>query len=142
MNEYTGVENGGVDYIFGVLWIEVGDWKINGGDEVGEESIKQDGGRLVLIGGSFTGDLRSLAVTPSGLVPIPNGDFKGGHSSVVRCLGKVEGGYVTGGEDGRVCLWSNTGGGAVMGGLKKKKKKKGKGKNLDDRKNRQTAKPY
>ena len=37
MNEYTGVENGGVDYIFGILWIEVGDWKINGGDEGGEE---------------------------------------------------------------------------------------------------------
>ena len=37
MNEYTGMDNGGVDYIFGVLWIEVGNWKINGGDEVGEE---------------------------------------------------------------------------------------------------------
>ena len=73
------------------------------------------GQRLVLLGGTNDGALEGFLVRPAGfdrLGPLRGADPASGHVDVVRCADAFDGGrgvgwaVVTGGEDGRIVVWS------------------------------------
>lgn len=75
-----------LDYFVGGTWLE-------------------EAGRLVVVGGSHSGELRLLDC--SGGEPKLMKSLSGGHSSTVRCFqwDAVGGALLTGGEDGQLLQW-------------------------------------
>ncbi len=85
-----------VDYFIGSEWVTDGRW---GDGNEGED-------KLVLWGGNFVGNVAAIAVTATGVKKLPTG-LLGGHESTVRCLTRIDPSTViTGGEDGRLCVWT------------------------------------
>ena len=69
---------------------------------------------LYVLGGDYLGKGNIGIVTPNGVTTTSSSHIIGGHTGQIRCakIGKLnsDSGYpflLTGGEDGRVCLWTD-----------------------------------
>jgi hypothetical protein len=61
---------------------------------------------LFLLTGTYSGNMNILSVERTGITPVF--ELHGGHSSIIRCFdwNVSAKSIVTGGEDGRLCLWA------------------------------------
>ena len=103
-----------VDYYVKTVWCEGSEGgQAPAGEYYGESrdgSPGVDGGYLVAIGGSFDGIVTPRIVVRDGTDAVYGGDGKevrlrGGHVETVRTVAAIQGGVITGGEDGRLCVW-------------------------------------
>ena len=148
-----------IDYYLKSAWIEVPGAAPDSGEFYGFDQAAPLEPMLVLIGGNFGGDVVPMVVKKEGVQNLVNRDAKnvvlrGGHCSTVRTVSAAFGGFVTGGEDGRICFWDRTcgdgndqsrqGGGDEGSEHNKQNRRKGKhkGRGRERERRKGSSRPY